>query len=127
VFAFLEGASTEAAIGSAASAGYTVLDLPAVRQRVEAVRNLDAAQAASELGLACPAPQALPVVLMLLERFGDDFESALIENVMAGGDNAARALALGMVLGAKLGKAAIPERWLRDLAAASRVSAFLDR
>jgi ADP-ribosylglycohydrolase len=64
---------------------------------------------------------------MLLERFGDDFETALVENVMAGGDNAARGLALGMVLGAKLGKAAIPGRWLSDLAAAPRLAAFLDR
>lgn len=127
VFAFLDGEKTEAAIASAAGADYAVLDLKTIRLRIQAVSALDTAQAASELGLACPAPLALPAVLMLLERYGDNFESALIENVMAGGDNAARGLALGMMMGAKLGKTAIPESWLGGLTAAPRVTAFLDR
>ena len=52
---------------------------------------------------------------MLLDRCGDDFETALIENTNAGGDNAARGLALGMVLGAMHGRSRIPKRWLRGL------------
>jgi hypothetical protein len=92
---------------------------------VEATRSLELAAAAKSLGLACPAPQSLPTLLTLLERCGDDFEMALIENANAGGDNASRGLALGMVLGAMHGKSRIPERWLRGLRAAPRPHAFL--
>jgi ADP-ribosylglycohydrolase len=39
----------------------------------------------------------------------------LIQNVMAGGDSAARGMAVGMLLGAHLGEAAIPASWLAEL------------
>jgi ADP-ribosylglycohydrolase len=125
VWALLADAGMEAAIGQAAAVSYAALDLPEIRQRVAATRKVGIAAAAKSLGLACPTAQALPAVLMLLDRCGDDFEDALIENTMAGGDNAARGLALGMVLGAEVGKAGIPERWLVQLEAAPRVEAFL--
>ena len=125
VFALLAGAELRASIEQAASATYDELDVRAMVQRVEATRSLELAAAAKSLGLACPAPQALPTLLMLLDRCGDDFETALIENANAGGDNASRGLALGMVLGAMHGKSRIPERWLRGLRAASRLDAFL--
>jgi ADP-ribosylglycohydrolase len=46
---------------------------------------------------------------------------------MAGGDSAARALVLGMVLGAQSGKQALPERWVEGLKSAPRVEAFLGK
>jgi ADP-ribosylglycohydrolase len=125
VFALLAGAELRASIEQAAGATYDELDVRAMLQRVEATRSLELAAAAKSLGLACPAPQALPTLLMLLDRCGDDFEKALIENTNAGGDNAARGLALGMVLGAMHGKSRIPERWLRGLRTARRLDAFL--
>ena len=125
VFALLAGAELRASIEQAAGATYDELDVRAMLQRVEATRPLELATAAQSLGLACPAPQALPTLLMLLDRCGDDFETALIENTNAGGDNAARGLALGMVLGAMHGKSRIPERWLRGLRTARRLDAFL--
>lgn len=125
VFALLAGAALPAAIDAAASGAYQDLDVPALRRRVEETRSLTIPEAAKALGLACPADQALPTLLMLLDRCGDDVETALIENVMAGGDNAARGLALGMVLGALHGKSKIPERWIRGLEAAEITDAFL--
>jgi len=41
----------------------------------------------------------------------------LVENVMAGGDSAARGLIVGMLLGAYLGMEAIPQEWLTDMKA----------
>lgn len=125
VFALLEGAQLRAAIEHAAKGAYHELDARAMLHRVEGTRSLEIAAAAKSLGLACPAPQALPTLLMLLDRCGDDFETALIDNVMAGGDNAACGLALGMILGAGHGKSRIPERWLRELEAAARLDVFL--
>jgi ADP-ribosylglycohydrolase len=45
---------------------------------------------------------------------------------MAGGDQAGRGMAVGMVLGAYLGMDAIPEEWLRDLKAYPRIMELLD-
>lgn len=109
----------------AMNAHYEALDAKTLLERVEATRSMTVLAAAKTLGLACPAPQALPTVVMLMERCGDDLENALIENVMAGGDNAARGVALGMLLGAKHGRSAIPEGWLRELEAGPRVEEFL--
>lgn len=84
---------------------------------------LKAAEAATDsdaigqLGRACPIPQALPAVLWLVLRYGNNFEQAVIENAMAGGDNCARALALGMLLGAAHGIEAIPAAWREGLKA----------
>jgi hypothetical protein len=54
-------------------------------------------------------------------------EESLIQNVMAGGDSAGRGLLAGLVLGAWGGRAAIPDRWLSDWAAAAEINALLDQ
>jgi ADP-ribosylglycohydrolase len=123
--ALLRGATLREALEEAFAANYDELDPADLRTRVEAVRSLDIKAAAKALGLACPAPQALPTLLLILERLGDNLEHALIENVMAGGDNASRGLALGMILGATHGKTAIPTRWIEPLEAAPRIETFL--
>ena len=92
---------------------------------------LKAAEAAPEsdavgqLGRACPIPQALPAVLWLIRHHGHDFKTATIENAMAGGDNCARALALGMLLGAAHGIEAIPAAWREGLLAKPLLEEFL--
>lgn len=88
---------------------------------------LKAAEAAADsdaigqLGRACPIPQALPAVLWLVRHHGQDFATAAIENAMAGGDNCARALALGMLLGASLGIESIPASWREELLAKTQL------
>jgi ADP-ribosylglycohydrolase len=64
-------------------------------------------------------------VVHLIARYENDLEPALIENVMAGGDSAARGMAVGMVLGAHLGRDAIPERWLSEMKTTGRIEALL--
>lgn len=78
-----------------------------------------------QLGRACPIPQALPAVLWLVRHHGQDFATATIENAMAGGDNCARALALGMLLGAAHGIEAIPSAWREGLLAKPLLESFL--
>lgn len=78
-----------------------------------------------ESGQACGSEQALPGVIHLVTTYQDNLEEALIENVMAGGDSAARGLAAGMILGAYQGMEAIPERWLKELASYKMISALL--
>jgi ADP-ribosylglycohydrolase len=57
----------------------------------------------------------MPGVVHLLARHGRDLAGCLTENVMAGGDSAARGLLAGMVLGAANGLEAVPGPWLDGL------------
>lgn len=125
VFSVLNGEHPRAAVAAAKSRDYAALDLAEMVGKVVEVESMDAGAAADSLGLGCPIVSALPVTLLLLDRFADDFELALVENVMAGGDNAARGLVLGMILGAHHGAEAIPDGWIDKLAAGERVVKFL--
>lgn len=68
-----------------------------------------------QFGQVCGIAAALPGAIHLILTYSNDLRAALIENVMAGGDSAARGLVVGMVLGAYLGEKAIPEQWLMDM------------
>lgn len=76
-------------------------------------------------GQTCGVSAVLPSVIHLATTYGGDLKSALVENVMAGGDSAARGMAVGMVLGAHLGLQSIPDQWLRDLKPYSRIMDLL--
>lgn len=127
VHAVLNGEEIKVAIDCAANANYTVLSPQEMLDRVAATQALSVREATFTLGLSCPVVKALPTTIALLMRFPDDLEAALIENVMAGGDSAVRGLAVGMILGARHGKNAIPERWINNLKNTSRITAFLEK
>ena len=73
----------------------------------------------------CDTAAALPGVIHLSTTYENDLETALVENVMAGGDSAARGMAIGMILGAHLGNEAIPANWLRDMKSTDRITELL--
>ena len=75
----------------------------------------------------CEIPAAFPATVHLIAKYQDDFEAVLIENIMAGGDSAARGMVTGMVLGAYHGMDMIPERWLDGLNARGQIMTLLDR
>ena len=79
------------------------------------VLSENAVDAISQLGPACSISSALPSVLYLAIKHGSDTETAFIENAMAGGDNCARGLALGLLLGAANGVSSIPRTWVEEL------------
>ena len=87
----------------------------------------DTREVIREFGQQCSVGAAFPAVIHLLARYPEDLKTALVENVMAGGDSAARGMIVGMVLGAHLGPAAIPETWLTGMAARQRIVALLER
>ena len=86
-----------------------------------------AVYAINKLGPACSISSALPSVLFLALKHGDNIETAFIENAMAGGDNCARGLVLGMLLGAANGMASIPSHWIENLNAGAELHEFLDQ
>lgn len=85
----------------------------------------DTRQAILDLGQMCEIAAAFPGVIHLIAKYENDLKQALVENVMAGGDSAARGLIVGMVLGAHLGMDAIPQKWLADMKAYRQIAEML--
>jgi ADP-ribosylglycohydrolase len=80
-----------------------------------------------EFGQSCNIKGALPAVVHLVLKYETDLREALVENVMAGGDSAARGLAVGMILGAHLGMGSIPEEWVSGMKDHRRILDLLSR
>ena len=97
------------------------------REKADGVLSENSVDAISKLGPACSISSALPSVLYLALKYEDDIENALTENAMAGGDNCARGLVLGMLLGAANGMTSIPNHWVENLKARTDLVDFLNQ
>lgn len=96
-------------------------------EKAKSVLSENAVDAISKLGPACSISSALPSVLYLATKHGDDIKAAFIENAIAGGDNCARGLALGILLGSANGLSAIPQGWIENLKARMDLGNFLSQ
>ncbi len=75
----------------------------------------DSREVIKSFGQNCAIDSALPGALHLILKYENDLRNALIENVMAGGDSAARGLVVGMILGAQRGGPMVPQEWSTGL------------
>lgn len=66
-------------------------------------------------GMPCAIYHQLPAAYYLAARFHDDFESAVLHAINGGGQNQARAILTGALVGAQVGVDRIPERFLTGL------------
>ncbi|MBF0530915.1 MAG: ADP-ribosylglycohydrolase family protein, partial [Deltaproteobacteria bacterium] len=87
----------------------------------------DSVQAILKIGQTCHTPHAFPGVVHLIAKYENNYREALIQNVMAGGDSAARGMMVGMILGASLGWSALPEDWLAALRKREQIVKLLDQ
>jgi len=111
-FKILHGATPTAAIEESLEEGVADLDLDnRIRMGLDS-KGKDSREVIGHFGQMCGVAAAMPGVIHLVATYENDLKTALIENVMAGGDSAARGLACGMLLGAHLGPDAIPADWL---------------
>jgi ADP-ribosylglycohydrolase len=78
-------------------------------------------------GQMCDVQAGFPGVIHLVAKYQERLRDGLVENVMAGGDSAARGLLAGMLLGLHRGRAALPEDWLAVLRCAPQIDAQLAR
>lgn len=78
-------------------------------------------------GQMCDVNAGFPGVVHLIAAYPDNYEEALIANVMAGGDSAARGMLAGTIIGAGVGLEGVPTRWRDGLAAKNRIQGLLDR
>lgn len=127
VYEVLRGTQPLTAMEEALEEGVADIDLD-----IRILSALDSASKESrgvikQFGQVCGIAAALPGALHLVLRYPDDLKTALIENVMAGGDSAARGLVVGMMLGASQGGEAIPESWLKGMIAYPRIVALLEQ
>ena len=82
------------------------------------------------VGKASPTEGTMPGAIYFILKYGDEetgLKKALQANAMVGGDNASRAIAIGMVLGARYGVDAIPQAWKTSLDQWAYCDALLDR
>lgn len=66
-------------------------------------------------GMPCAIYHQLPAAYYLAARFRDDFESAVLHAINGGGQNQARAILTGTLVGAQVGMSGIPQRFLDGL------------
>jgi len=78
-------------------------------------------------GLTCHLPDAFIGVCHLLLRHPESPAEALIANINAGGDSAARGMVLGMVYGARHPISALPNSWLSGLKAREEVVSLIQK
>ncbi len=74
-----------------------------------------ASKVAEVYGMPCAIYHVLPAVYYLSTRFADDFESAVLHALNGGGQNMSRAMLTGALVGAQVGLAGIPQRFLDGL------------
>ncbi len=87
----------------------------------------DSIAAIKSFGQTCDISGAFPSVIHLIARHQDDPAEGLIQNVLAGGDSAARGLIAGMIFGAHKGMDAVFPEWIAGLKAQPWIASLLDR
>jgi ADP-ribosylglycohydrolase len=126
VFRILQGESPVAAIEATIALQFRREPFQTwVKNGIES-RASDTTAAINRFGQMCEIDAAFPGVIHLVARYENNLREALVENVMAGGDSAARGMITGMLLGAYHGLEAIPEPWLTELAAREKIIALLE-
>ena len=111
----LEGAAPQAAMEEALEEGVADIDLDIRLRTALESAGKDTRTVIGRFGQMCGIASALPGAVHLISAYADDPKTALIENVMAGGDSAARGLVTGLVLGARHGVDAVDRAWLTGM------------
>jgi ADP-ribosylglycohydrolase len=125
VFRILQGDTPIAAIKATAATQFNREPFQTwVNKGIESSSS-DTLSAIKKFGQMCGVDAAFPAMIHLVARYEDNLQDALIENVMAGGDSAARGMIAGLLLGAFHGIAAIPESWLTEMAAHKKIISLL--
>lgn len=125
VDAITSGKTIPESLNAAASARYEALEARDLLDQAQAALSLDDRAAGEQFGLTCHTPEAFPLTLWFLLRYHDQPLEALVRNTMAGGDNAARGLLIGLMMGVAHGLAWLPPRWIGELRAHDEINALL--
>jgi len=117
----LQGLNPSAALQKSLDAMPDAFDLhQMVKAGIES-RSEDTRQAVKKFGQMCSVPAACPATIHLIVKYEDDLKTALIENIMAGGDSSARGMITGFILGSYQGMDKIPDFWVTDMIAHEKI------
>lgn len=97
------------------------------RAQESALTDESDASALEAHGLSCNISDAFPGICHLLLRHPTDPAMALIENVNAGGDSAARGMILGLVYGTAFPVSSWPAEWLTGLHAREEIESLISK
>jgi len=75
-------------------------------------------------GMPCAIYHQLPISYYLAARFHDDFENAVLYALNGGGQNQARCILTGALVGAQVGLSGIPQRFLDGLENVAELTAL---
>lgn len=125
--AILQGNLPKDAFDSAIENGIDDLDLDLRLRTSFELSNVEIEKAVKDFGQSCSINGALPGAIFTVLQLREDFRLAQQETVMAGGDSAARAMVVGMLVGAHGGYDALPDDWLAALAKRSQIEKALQR
>lgn len=81
----------------------------------DGIRIVPAWKVSLVYGMPCAIYHLLPAVYYLAARFADDFESAVLHALNGGGQNQARAMLTGALVGARAGLSGIPVHFIEGL------------
>lgn len=118
-YAVLDGKKPDEAMETAAKE----MENSYVSKKLEAARkhlDLPSEEVINEMGQACAVGGAFPATIYIILKYQEDYRKAMIANVMAGGDSAARGLLVGMILGAYR-EDTIPKEWMDEMCSLERV------
>ena len=126
VFAILGGQAPQAAMQATLDTHFSDSPIASLVTMGLDSRDRDTRETIAEFGQMCSVEAGLPGAVHLICRYADDFKTAMVENVMAGGDSSARGMMAGMILGAAHGMEAIPAAWQTGMTADQRINTLLD-
>ncbi len=127
LYRVLDGASPVKALEEISQQDYPNTPLMGWVEKGLQSKEGESVAAIARFGQTCHTPDALPGVVHLIAKYERDLREALVQSVMAGGDSAARGMAVGMVLGAYLGMGSLPEEWLSDLNKGEYIADLLEK
>jgi len=87
----------------------------------------DTVKTLNNIGLTCHIHHAFPGVVQVIAGHENNLKSGLSECISAGGDNAARSIIAGMILGASEYSGVLPEEWIHGLKAGERIQKILSK
>jgi ADP-ribosylglycohydrolase len=91
------------------------------------LRELDVITATGRFGQSCPLAQSFPSALHAALLHHEDFPTAILHTLRAGGDSAGRAAMIGSWLGAIHGVESIPGEWIMQLRSRERIQKAMDQ
>lgn len=124
-YAVLDGDQPVDVVNRLLDEGISDIDLDLKLRRSMETLSHDSTTTLAAFGQHCGITSALPGAVHLILKYASNLREAFIENVMAGGDSAARGMVIGMILGASLGIEAIPKEWLSEMKAYQKIQHYL--